>query len=459
VTRRRSLVARLIAAGALWAVVLLVAGAIGLTAFFRASVYRDLDDGLSAVLDALVAYSETDETGDLSVSRRFADPRYEQVFAGRYWQIASPGESGLQPEARSRSLWDMYLDLPAETVQAALAAPGQHQLAQVEGPSEQPLRVLAEAVSLPDRDEPLIFIAAADRTAADRAIRNFSIAAAWTLASFAAALILALIIQVRVGLAPLFRMQESVARIREGEQDRLEEDYPKEIASLAEELNSLIAHNQDVVERARTHVGNLAHALKTPVAVLLNESRASDSVDSRIVLRQSEVMSRQVDHHLRRARAAARGRAAGAAPVADVIKDLARTIGRIHAAKGLDISVAVDPSLRFRGERQDLEEMAGNLIENAAKWAESRLRVSASVDGAQLHLAVEDDGPGLPPERREEAISRGGRLDETAPGTGLGLAIVNDLARAYAGSLELGESEMGGLTARLALPRAGSVKA
>lgn len=457
--RGRSLVARLIAAGALWAVVLLIAGAIGLTAFYRASVYRGLDDDLAAVMDALIAYSETDEAGDLSVSRRFADPRFDQVFSGRYWQIASASGEGLTPEARSRSLWDEYLDLPAAEIERVLATPGQHQIIQIEGPSQEPLRVMAEAVTLPARENALVFIAAADKTAADRAVRNFSIASAWILASFGAALIIALIIQVRVGLAPLFRMRQSVAKIREGEQDRLAADYPNEIAPLAEELNSLIAHNQEVVERARTHVGNLAHALKTPIAVLLNESRSGESVRSEIVHRQADAMSRQVDHHLRRARAAARGRAAGAVPMEPVIDDLTRTISRIYAGRGVNISALTGDGLRFRGERQDLEEMIGNLVENAAKWATGQVRVKTSaVDDQTFLLQVDDDGPGLAPEQREEALKRGGRLDETAPGTGLGLAIVTDLARAYSGSLELEESALGGLRARLLLPR-GGVKA
>lgn len=455
----RSLVARLIAAGALWAVVLLVAGAIGLTAFYRASVYRDLDDDLSAVIDALVAYSETDDSGALSVPRRFADPRLDQVFSGRYWQIVSTDEGGLTPEARSRSLWTDFLDIPKDAVDKARAEPGQPQVIQMAGPADAPLRVMAEAVTLPERENSLIFVAAADKSAADRAVRNFSIAAAWVLALFAAALILALIVQVRVGLAPLFRMRESVARIREGEEDRLGGDYPREIEPLAEELNSLIAHNQEVVERARTHVGNLAHALKTPIAVLLNESRAGETVKSDIVQRQTDAMSRQVDHHLRRARAAARGRAAGATPVQPVVDDLTRTISRIYASRGVSLTAEIDADLRFRGERQDLEEMVGNLVDNAAKWARGRVRVSAEpIDKRNFELRVEDDGPGLPPEQREEALKRGGRLDETSPGTGLGLAIVTDLARAYSGSLELDESSLGGLLARLSLPR-GGVKA
>lgn len=451
----RSLVARLIAAGALWAVALLVAGAIGLTAFYRASVYRDLDDNLSATVDALIAYAEIGEEGEISLRRRFADPRFDQVFSGRYWQLGVQSPDGLEPVARSRSLWDESMDLPEAGVEQVLSMPGRHSIIDVTGPSGEPLRVMAEAVTLPERDEPIVFAAAADRTLADRAIRNFSIAAAWTLAMFAAALIIALIVQVRVGLAPLFRMTQSVARIREGGQDRLEGDYPKEIAPLAEELNSLIAHNQEIVDRARTHVGNLAHALKTPVAVLMNESRAGETVESDIVRRQTEMMSRQVDHHLRRARAAARGRPVGATPVEPVLQDLSRTILKIYSERGLSLQVGAE-DLRFRGERQDLEELAGNLIENAAKWAKSKVRVRAeALDAKEWRLTVEDDGPGLPPEQRSEALKRGGRLDEASPGAGLGLAIVTDLARAYSGSLELTESELGGLAARVRLPRGG----
>src|SRR5690606_16012522 len=263
----------------------------------------------------------------------------------------------------------------------------------------------------------------------------FTFAAAWLLAAFAAVLFLALIFQRRMGLAPLVRLRQAVADVREGRVEKLQGAYPVEIAPLADELNSLIGHNREVVERARTHAGNLAHALKTPIAVLLNESTGREDEYGKLVWRQADAMAHQVDHHLRRARAAARGRALGArTPAAPVLSDLARTVGRIYRDKALDIAAECPPQLVFHGERQDLEEMIGNLLDNAAKWAKSavRARVTA-LPGTELEIRIEDDGPGLPAARRAEALQRGARLDETAPGTGLGLAIVSDLAEAYGG--------------------------
>lgn len=447
----RSLFARLLLSGALWALPLLIAGAIGLSAVYRSAVYRDLDDSLTAVTTSLIASAQVEPGGRITAPLRFADPRFDRVLSGRYWQIG--GGAGEAPLARSDSLWDQQLDLPRSIAEELRAAPGRRTFA-TEGPNGERLRVVAESIIFPGLTEPVIVAAAADRGPAERAVRQFTIAAVWLLFGFAAILILALIFQTRLGLAPLVRLREAVADVREGRVEKLQGGYPVEIAPLADELNSLIGHNREVVERARTHAGNLAHALKTPIAVLLNESAGREDEYGKLVWRQADAMAHQVDHHLRRARAAARGRASGArTPAAPVLSDLARTVGRIYRDKALDIEAECPPQLVFHGERQDLEEMIGNLLDNAAKWAKSavRARVTA-LPGTELEIRIEDDGPGLPAARRAEALQRGARLDETAPGTGLGLAIVSDLAEAYGGGLSLEDSLMGGLAAVLRLP-------
>ncbi len=453
-TGGRSLFARLLLSGALWALPLLLAGAVGLSAVYRTAVYRDLDDQLGAVVNALIASVEVDADGGVVAPLRFADPRFDQVLSGRYWQISAGPDQ--PPLARSESLWDERLALPPAVAQELRSDPGERRALAAEGPNGEPLRVVAESIIFDGGSEPLIVSAAADRSAAERAVRGFTIAAAWMLAVFAAVLILALIFQTRMGLAPLSRLRQSVAEVREGRVEQLPGGYPVEISPLADELNSLIRHNREVVERARTHAGNLAHALKTPIAVLLNESRGRNDEYGRLIFRQADAMAHQVDHHLRRARAAARGRASGGrTPVAPVLEDLARTVSRIHRNKDLDIQVDCPDSAVFHGERQDLEEMTGNLLDNAAKYAEGVIRATvAPLPGGELEVRVEDDGPGLPAGRREEALQRGARLDETAPGTGLGLAIVSDLAEAYGGGLTLGDSGLGGLKAVLRLPAA-----
>jgi signal transduction histidine kinase len=249
-------------------------------------------------------------------------------------------------------------------------------------------------------------------------------------------------------------VSEALARIREGQARRLEGQFPAEIAPLAGELNSLIAHSAEVVGRARAHVANLAHFLKTPLTVLANEAAASEGPLAETVARQVTTMRRQVDHYLARARAAGALDVLGSrTEVAPVINDLARVLKRMHADKELSIVITAAPNLVFRGEREDLEEMAGNLIDNACKWAESEIAVEAGPqEGAKFFLRVGDDGPGLTSEERARAMERGERFDESVPGTGLGLAIVRDIAKLYGGSCTLAQSPMGGLEARLELP-------
>ncbi|MEM7766433.1 MAG: ATP-binding protein [Pseudomonadota bacterium] len=261
-------------------------------------------------------------------------------------------------------------------------------------------------------------------------------------------------VQVRVVLAPLGRVQKDVSDVREGRRTRLDDDYPAEVRPLSEELNKLLDHNREVVERARTHVGNLAHALKTPLAVLRNEADGQSALDD-VVRRQTEAMRANVEHYLSRAQAAARAQAIGArTEIKPVLDGLVRLLNRLFADQEIEVGAAVEPGMAFRGEAQDLEEMLGNLMENGCKWARSRVAVSV-VEGSdgQVHIHVDDDGPGLSPDERAAALQRGVRLDETAPGTGLGLSIVKDLAELYSGSLSLSDAPLGGLRATLILPR------
>jgi signal transduction histidine kinase len=278
----------------------------------------------------------------------------------------------------------------------------------------------------------------------------------WSFVALLVGLVLAVFVQVRVGLMPLRRVSEALMRIRSGAAQRLEGKFPAEIAPLAGELNSLIEHSAEVVGRARTHVSNLAHFLKTPLTVLVSEAEANPGPLADSVRRQVGVMRRQVDHYLTRARTAGAVNVLGNRTLlAPVLEDLARVLRRIHAEKGIAIALDCPPTLYFRGERQDLEEMAGNLMDNACKWAAARVKVSAVKDGAFFTLLVEDDGPGLATADRERVLERGERLDETVPGSGLGLSIVREISKLYRGGLELGEGAMGGLCVGLRLPSTG----
>jgi signal transduction histidine kinase len=308
-----------------------------------------------------------------------------------------------------------------------------------------------------DYPSPVVFMSAQDRTPLNRDVRTFVTTVATALGILGVGLIAAVIIQVRVGLRPLFALRREVADVRTGKSERVVGAYPTELESLASELNALMAHNQQVVERQRTHVGNLAHALKTPLSVMLTEASQNGADLAKVVERQTGIMSQQVDHHLRRARAAARAQGQGErTEVAQVMEELARALEMIFRGKVSHIDLHCADGLMFVGERQDLLEMAGNVMENACKWCRSRVRAAAtpSPNGRFFNLVIEDDGEGLPSGQRESVLRRGERLDESAPGSGLGLSIVDELARAYGGTVHLDVSGLGGLRVTLTLPRA-----
>jgi signal transduction histidine kinase len=363
---------------------------------------------------------------------------------------------------RSASLGDAApLAPPAKGIAVLAASPGRPVFYDGgAGPVSKPLRVAALLASLPGHRGPLVFMTAEDRSDLDRDQHRFAAVTAAALLLLGVGLIVAVLIQVQIGLRPLFALRREVAAVRRGSADRLVRTYPSELEALAEELNALVAHNQEVVERQRTHVGNLAHALKTPLSVMLTEAdQAASSTATgakaaakrlpQVVREQAESMRTQV------ARTAARAQNnRDRTPVEPVIDELSRTLERIFREKGIEIDAEVGPDLHFQGERQDLLELAGNIMENACLWAKKRVRVRASAAGERLSVSVEDDGPGLPPERRAEVLRRGARLDESAPGSGLGLSIVDDLAKAYGGSVELNDALLGGLKVTLDLPRA-----
>ncbi len=443
-----SLAFRLVAAAVLWITAALAGGGILISTLFRDSVERGFDERLSVQLEALIGVGEIGAEGQLRLSRTPLDPRFDLPYSGWYWQISDAAGA---PLLRSRSLWDQVLALPAAP------APGMW-TTEIAGPSQTTLRVRLMDITLPEmpaQAPALRFAIGADRAELRREIRPFTLALAWSLGALGLGLAGAVAIQVWIGLRPLRRMRGALADIRTGRTDRMAGDWPTEVRPLVRELDALMEHNAAVVERARTHVGNLAHALKTPLAVLGNEMGRRGGPRAEAMERQVSTMRRWIDHYLARARAAATAAVLGArTPVAPVVEDLRRTLLRIHADRDLTIEATIPADAIFRGERQDLEEMLGNLMDNACKWTKFRVRVSAERSQSVLTLRIDDDGHGLPADRRSEAMRRGRRLDETAPGSGLGLAIVADIAELYSGALHLAESPLGGLRTELTLPAA-----
>ena len=452
--RLDSLAARLIAAAAVWTVAGLVVGGLILSGVFRASEEASFDARLKFDLDGMIAAAEPDPAGGVSLRGRFTDPRFERIFSGWYWQI-TPADGRSGEMQISRSLWDHAIHVTG----GGRAGPDMI-WGRGEGPDDQHLRIVEQriefpisATSNPDDTRAYTFLVAGNLAQLESEVARFDTMLFWSFAVLGLGLIAAIFIQVRVGLTPLRRLSRALSRIRDGGERKLEGRYPAELAPIAAEINSLIAHSAEVVGRARGHVSNLAHFLKTPLTVLASEADAQPGPLADSVKRQVMTMRRQVDHYLSRARAAGALDVLGnRTPVKPVLDDLARVLMRIHAERAIGIEVDCAPSLAFRGERQDLEEMAGNLIDNACKWAHSKVAVKASRDGAKWKLVVGDDGAGLDAEERSHVGERGERLDESVPGSGLGLSIVRDIARLYGGSFELGESPLGGLEARLVLP-------
>jgi signal transduction histidine kinase len=447
-----SLVRRLIWLAAVWSLLVILGAGVALTAFFRSATLSRFDQSLYDITEGLYAGATVQD--GVVVGPLFTDTQALRVYSGRYWEIAeaAPG-GGLHVLVPSRSLWDSELKPPPQGV--AGFKPGMRTSYDTVGPVGEPLRAVARAVALPGRNDPVILLAAEDRGPIDADSRRFAVTTALALALLGAGLVAGVVIQVKVGLMPLFRLRRDVSEVRKGRAERLDEHYPIELAPLAGELNALLAHNQEVVERQRTHVGNLAHALKTPLSVMLSEAERNAGPLAEVVERQAQIMRGQVDHHLRRARAAARAQGPGErTPVAPVVDELSRTLERIFQGKAVRVDWDADEDLAFHGERQDLLEIIGNVMENAAKWCRRMVVVEAESAGpAQLRVTIQDDGPGLPPERRGEVLKRGARLDESAPGSGLGLSIVEELAKAYGGSIALEDSSLGGLKVELLLPR------
>ena len=455
--RRNSLATRLFLSASTWVVVILVTTGIVLSSVYKNATERAFDRRLNLYLRTLIAEVATPDEPPDRQFQSLGEPLFELPLSGWYWQITRIDSE--KPDVRaSRSLWDKKLP-KLEDRGLELSAAG-IRLGYADGPEGQLLRMVERPVDLGADGKYLISVAG-DATEIFDETRSFDYYLGGTFAALGIVLLLTTIFQVRFGLAPLKRISESIADIRSGRAERLEGAFPVEIAPLARETNALIDANREIVERARTHVGNLAHAIKTPLSVIVNEAAAhgADPFADK-VLEQADVMRDQVAHHLERARIAARVTIVGTVTeVAPTIEALQRTMEKIHRHRGVVIEVKADPKAKFRGERQDLEEMAGNLVDNACKWAASRVVIEVLVErppepgsAPRLRIIVDDDGRGLSAAERAKVSRRGQRLDESKPGSGLGLSIVVDLAALYGGSLSLGDAPIGGLRAELLLP-------
>jgi signal transduction histidine kinase len=456
--RTDSLSFRLLASAAVWTVVSLALAGFILTSLYRSTAENAFDERLGVYLQTLTAAIARQNTANPTDPGNLGEPRFEQFYSGWYWQVRRVSDNKVV--LASDSLFNENLNLSKAL---SHKQEGNLERSILVGPEGDELHAVSQVIQF-DSDQntkyEILVAGNAERLRAD--IASFRNSVVLTLAIFAVGLIIAMLIQVRWGLRPLDRVRRALAALRSGKEARFEGPFPVEIAPLAAELNAVLKSNQDVVERARTQVGNLAHALKTPLSVITNEARASDGPLAAKVAEQAETMRDQINHYLNRARIAARAGVIGAAvQVEPPLSRLARSMMRIHSERGISIGADIPADARFAGEQQDLEEIVGNLLDNACKWAKRRIEVSVLYHGpasdddrGSLVIRVDDDGPGLTPEQREEAARRGRKLDETKPGSGLGLSIVSELVALYDGNFALSDSPLGGLRAEVVLPAA-----
>jgi len=439
-----SLGRRMIGVATLWIAILLIGGGGALDRVLVNAVTNNFDSNLEYILYAMIRTAEIDPTGEVRFVEPLGDQRFLEAYSGLYWQISGKGHEPFP----SRSLWDRQL-------KAGKAQSGDEVRTYDSGEFDgELLRIAERDVILPGSDVRWRFQVAQDRATLDEQIRTLRRTLVRSFAALAIGLIIMAALQTLYGLWPLRRIQTSIAQMRRGTRNRVTAPLPNEGMPMVDELNALLAHNELQAEEARRHAGNLAHALKTPLTVITNAAASHAKDIDETVMREAATMRRHIDRHLARARAVGR-RVSGQSrcKAADSVDAVLRAIGRLYPDTRLDSDGPREVMVQV--ERQDLDEMLGNIIENAAKYGGGSVFVTSVVEAGFLEILTEDDGPGIAAADRLRLFDRGARLDTEKPGTGLGLAIVRDVAQIYGGSVTLEDSEdLGGLLVRLRLPLA-----
>ena len=444
-----SLTRRMILIAAAWISILLAGGGFALDRVLVAAVTRNADDQLGYVLRSLLVSAEIDTAGEVTFNREPADQRFLEPYSGLYWQVSAP-EHETWP---SRSLWDRQLAYGPPHNDRSVHSYDSRQF------KDEKLRVVEQDVRLPGSPVRWRFQVASSREALDAQITILRRTLIRSFLLLGIGLVALAALQTFYGLLPLRRVRLAIARMRAGRANRVEGDMPVEVLPMVDELNALVEHNERQAEEARRHAGNLAHALKTPLTVIMNAATANSDDLSDTVIREARTMRRQVDHHLARARAVGRrGSAHSRAEVWPSVESVERAVRRLYPHVRVDMDGPKD--LVAHIERQDLDEIMGNLVENAAKYGGGSVFVTVGAHSGFVEIQVEDDGMGIPEADRVRIFDRGVRLDSGKPGTGLGLAIVRDVAEIYDGTVSLEESEdLGGLLVRLRLPAASTTGA
>ena len=444
----RSLAFRVVAFSTVWAILALIVIFTLITTLYRQASERGFDSLLSAHLFNLIGSVGISDTGVLTGSPDLGDLRFSEPNSGWYWSVL-PASEGVTGERHSSS---MTQPIPSPSAAEVPFNSAFQRTYTTDGLDGEELKVFESEFVLDTKNHAARFRVMGNETELEAEISAFQHRLLTYLSLFGVGMISINAIAILFGLQPLRRVRNALAMVREGTAQRLTGRFPVEIEPLANETNALIENNRRIVERSRTQVGNLAHSLKTPLAVLINEGRALGGAKGQLIAEQVGSMQKQVDHYLQRARVAAqRDSVVYRTPVTPLVERMLRVVQKLNPQTRLSLSTS-DEDIVFAGEREDLEELLGNLLENAMKWAKSTVMVSvARTPGGDalglFEIGIEDDGPGIPEEKAREALQRGRRLDETKPGTGLGLAIVADLVNEYGGTLALERSSLGGLKA------------
>lgn len=451
--RFNSLAFRVVAFSSFWAIVTIIVIATVISTLFRQASERGFDSLLSAHLFNLIGSVGADEDGNLQGAPNLGDLRFTVPRSGWYWSV-EPVSEGLAGELSSPSMLEPLSSPMASEVPFDFEFQRNYR---IDGLNGEELEVYESEFALDAQNRIARFRVMGNRSELEQDIAAFDQQLYIYLALFGLGMVAINAVAILLGLEPLGRVRRALADIRAGTASRLDGTFPTEIAPLAQETNALIDSNRRIVERSRTQVGNLAHSLKTPLAVLTNEARALGGARGVLIAEQAGAMQQQLEHYLQRARIAAqRDTIVFRTDVNAVVERMVRVLAKINPERKLRYEAA-ERELIFAGEREDLEEIIGNLLENATKWARQDIRITTaavSADAArQFELTVEDDGPGIPEDKARDALKRGRRLDETKPGTGLGLAIVSDLVAEYGGTLRLERSTLGGLGVSVRLGR------
>jgi signal transduction histidine kinase len=412
---------------------------------YRDHAARHYDEHVTMHLEELLDASGLLPDGTLELAYSPSDPRYDDLHSGWYWEVRQSGKS-LQ---RSPSLGENRLDL------GGLQATNNVVVHELIGPAQDRLRVQVVEIESGSGLEPLIFLASAPLTGFTDDVLNYSTHILGSFLLLGIGLLMAVVLQVRIALKPLKAISTGIIEIREGRASKLSQNNLEDVQPLVDELNNLLDHNAILLKRARNRLADLAHSVKNPLAVINNEARNLEADQKELILQQTSDLSKNVDHYLSRARAFGTEKVLGSrSAVKTAVEDLVYAMQRIYQERDLNYDFPDLKECWFRGESQDLEEMIGNLMDNACKWAKKHVSIRAETEGDRLLLIVEDDGPGIPEEEIENVMRRGHKLDESKPGHGQGMGIVKDIVDLYGGKLKLGKSPMGGLQAKLDLPAA-----